>query len=380
MNRMNLKSKVLVVSLVATLCMPMRSAQAVGVNARVGDVTKLKGQRTNKLIGMGLVTGLSGTGDGDDYLPSMRPLAAALRRFANPVASIEELGGSNNCAIVMLEATLPEFGVREGDSVDVQVTAFGSAKSLQGGRLLITPLLYHDFSVQKVFAQASGAIKVLSESDLVTGIIRDGATVEEDVLVRFLATGRELPYGADWIDPNERYITLVLDDAHASWAMVHEIATSINTELALAADVEQIALAVDPKNVVVLVPKTQAVASWIQEVENAVLLVPDAEARVIVDRLSGTIVVSGNAKMSPVIVSQRGLTVTIAQRPDGELVADPTGPNSFVAIDPSRAGEINVGDLLEALKPLNVPIEDRIEILTKVHKLGKLHAELIFEN
>ncbi|GJM24653.1 MAG: flagellar P-ring protein FlgI [Phycisphaerae bacterium] len=380
MNRTNLIKAVLITSLLAALCGTTRSAQAAGVNARVGDVTKLKGQRTNKLIGMGLVTGLSGTGDGDEYLPSMRPLAAALRRFANPVASIEELGGSNNCAIVMLEATLPEFGVREGDTVDVQVTAFGAAKSLQGGRLLITPLLYHDFSVQKVFARASGAIRVLSESDLVTGVIRDGATVEEDVLVRFLATGRELPYGADWIDANERYVTLVLDDAHASWAMVHEIATSINTELALAADVEQIALAVDPKNVIVLVPKTQAVASWIHEVENAVLLVPDAEARVIVDRLSGTIVVSGNAKMSPVIVSQRGLTVTVAQRQDGEVVANPTGPNSFVALDPNRAGDVNVGDLLEALKPLNVPIEDRIEILTKVHKLGKLHAELIFEN
>ena len=380
MTRMNLIKFTLVVALVGTLSGSTRSARAAGVNARVGDVTKLKGQRTNKLIGMGLVTGLSGTGDGDEYLPSMRPLAAALKRFANPVSSIEELGGSNNCAIVMLEAVLPEFGVREGDTVDVQVTAFGAAKSLKGGRLLITPLLYHDFNVQKVFARASGAIKVLSESDLVTGIIRNGATVEEDVLVRFLATGRELPYGADWIDPNEHYITLVLDDAHASWAMVHEIATSINTELALAADVEQVALAVDPKNVIVHVPKTQSVASWIQEVENAVLLVPDAEARVIVDRLSGTIVVSGNAKMSPVIVSQRGLTVTIAPRQNGDAVASTGGPNAFVAIDPNGAGDVNVGDLLEALKPLNVPIEDRIEILTKVHELGKLHAKLIFEN
>lgn len=380
MARTALKKFGIVCTALAMLWSVPAATQAAGVNARVGDVTKLKGQRTNKLIGMGLVTGLSGTGDGDEYLPSMRPLAAALKRFANPVASIDELGGSNNCAIVMLEAVLPEYGVREGDTVDVQVTAFGAAKSLKGGRLLITPLLYHDFSVQKVFARASGKIEVLDDTELVTGIIRDGATVEEDVLVRFLATGRELPYGADWIDPNSRYITLVLDDAHASWAMVHEIATSINTELALAADVEQIALAVDPKNVIVLVPPTQEFASWIQEVENAVLLVPDAEARVIVDRRSGTIVVSGNAKMSPVIISQRGLTVTVTQQPGEpqEITGSPL--QSFVALDPSQAGDVNVGDLLEALKPLNVPIEDRIEILTKVHKLGKLHAELIFEN
>ena len=29
------------------------SSMAIGVRARVGDVTKVKGQRTNKLIGMG---------------------------------------------------------------------------------------------------------------------------------------------------------------------------------------------------------------------------------------------------------------------------------------------------------------------------------------
>jgi len=364
----------------AVLAWTSTGAMAAGVNARVGDVTKLKGQRTNKLIGMGLVTGLSGTGDGDKYLPSMRPLAATLKRFANPVASIDELGGSKNCAIVMLEAVLPEFGVREGEMVDVQVTAFGSAKSLKGGRLLITPLLYNDFSVQKVFARASGPITILSEDEQVTGVIRNGATVDEDVLVRFLATGRELPYGAEWIQPNARYVTLLVSDAHASWAMVHELATAINTELALAADVEQVALAVDPKNVIVLVPPTQAFASWIQEIENTVLLVPEAEARVIIDRRSGTIVVSGNAKISPVIISQRGLTVTVAQPPGEPGTVIPLQSQSFVAVDPSRAADVNVGDLLEALKPLNIPIEDRIEILTKVHKLGKLHAELIFEN
>ena len=32
--------------------------------ARVGDVTRLQGQGTNVLMGMGLVTGLQGTGDG----------------------------------------------------------------------------------------------------------------------------------------------------------------------------------------------------------------------------------------------------------------------------------------------------------------------------
>jgi len=354
-------------------------AQGVGVTARVGDVTKLKGQRTNTLVGMGLVTGLSGTGDGDGYLPSMRPLAAALKQFSNPVTSIDELGGSKNVAIVMIEVTIPEFGAREGDRLDVKVSAFGACKSLEGGRLLITPLLYHDRSVQQVFAFASGALEVRGKDDLTTAVIHNGATVEEDVLLHFTARGRELPFGSTWIQPEARYVTLVVEDAHASWAMVHEIATAVNTELARTADVEQVAEAMDPKNVVVLVPEGQDVASWIREIERTTLLVPDAEARVIVDRRSGTIVVSGDARISPVIVSQKGLTITVAPPAAANAAVAPT-TSAFMAIDPSRAGDTHVGDLLEALKPLNVPIEDRIEILTKIHDLGKLHAELMFEN
>jgi flagellar P-ring protein precursor FlgI len=162
--------------------------------------------------------------------------------------------------------------------------------------------------------------------------------------------------------------------------MAHEIATAINTELTRTADVAQVALAADPKNVIVLVPPTQGVAAWIREVERTVLLMPEAEARVIVDRRSGTIVVSGDARISPVIVSQKGLTVTVAPTPaEGEPGVALSQPQSFVAIDPGRAAEAHVADLLEALKPLNIPVDDRIEIITKIHRLGKLHADLIFE-
>ena len=40
------------------------SQTAASAQLRVGDVAKLKGERTNKLMGFGLVTGLPGTGDG----------------------------------------------------------------------------------------------------------------------------------------------------------------------------------------------------------------------------------------------------------------------------------------------------------------------------
>jgi len=357
-----------------------QAALAQGVTVRVADLTKIKGQRTNTLIGMGLVTGLDGTGDGDDYLPTMRALMSAMGHLANPVTTIDELGGTENVAIVMLEATIPELGAREGDRIDVKVTAIGSAQSLAGGRLLTAPLLYHDRAINDVYAFASGPIRTLGEKQLTSGVIDRGATVERDVLLHFLARASDLPFSSNWVQPDDVYITLVINDNHASWAIAHEIATAINTELSNTADLPQVAQAMDPKNIVVLVPQGQDVAAWIREIERTIVLVPESEARVIVDRTSGTIVVSGDARISPVIVSQRGLTITIAPPLDPEIPPAPLlSQSNFVAIDPNRAANVHVGDLLEALKPLSVPIEDRIEILSKVHRLGKLHAELIFE-
>ncbi len=59
--------------------------------ARIGDVTHLQGRRVNKLVGLGLVTGLPGTGDGGKFAPAIRSLAAFLTEFSNPILSLDEL-------------------------------------------------------------------------------------------------------------------------------------------------------------------------------------------------------------------------------------------------------------------------------------------------
>ncbi len=369
------------IPLLATFALLGVWARAAEVTCRIGDVTHLKGQRINRLIGMGLVAGLNGTGDGDEYAPTMRALAEGLKHLAVPIASLDELQDTRNVALVLVEVTLPENGVREGDRVDVQVSAFGAAKSLAGGRLLPTPLVHHDMSVGTVFAFAGGPVKVIDPAAPTRGSVAGGAVMEEDVLLGYIARGRELPYTSDWIQPSSRYITFVLNDEHATWALAHEIAATIDSELSLAADVDHVALAVDPKNVLVFVPEEQTPASWIRDIETLLLLVPENEARVVINRHTGTIVVSGNVSISPVVVSQKGLTVTIL--PAGtESAADEVvaGPQTFVGIDPSRAGGSTVNDLLAALNRLNVNVEDRIAILTEIHRLGKLHARLLYED
>jgi len=51
---------------------------------KIADITRISGQRSNVLTGLGLVYGLKGTGDGGDFLPAIKPLAAMLSKFADP--------------------------------------------------------------------------------------------------------------------------------------------------------------------------------------------------------------------------------------------------------------------------------------------------------
>ncbi len=349
------------------------------VPIRVADVTKLKGYGVNHLIGTGLVVGLGGTGDGDAYEVTMRSLAKALGSLAAPVNGLEELKDTSNVALVMLDAVIPEHGVREGDRIDVHVSAFGSAESLAGGRLLVTPLVYRDLTIPNVFAYASGAVHLPDPTVSTVGVVEGGAVINEDVLVGFTATGSELPFSNDWIRSEGVYLTYVLEDSHAGWGLAVAIAEAINAELSLAADVERVAVAADPKNVIVWVPPFQRadIASWIRDIEELSTLMPVTEARVTIDRSTGTIVVSGDAQISPVIVSHKGLTITV--RVPAPAADEPRiESREFIALDTGERANAGLSDLLQALNQLKVPVEDRIAILTEIQRAGKLHAKLVF--
>lgn len=377
---MNAKTIIFTV-LFTVVATELASAQAP--IARVGDVTRLQGEGTNALIGYGLVTGLDGTGDGAKFLPTMQALAEMMQRFGAQIETIEDVNGSKNTAIVMIEAIIPSHGAREGDMLDVSVTAL-AAKSLAGGRLMPTPLVYHDRTVEKLFAFAQGRV-IVTDVTPNSGTIRDGARMEEDVFLTVVASGSQLRSNgmtSPWIKPGQKYITLVLEDAHAGWSMAAAIAQAVDKELSISADVDRVALAVDSKSVVVLLPKHQAgdPASWIRDVQSTPLLMESNEARVVVNRQTGTIVVTGDTRISPVVISQQGFTVTIAAPQDDGTVPVPAFEQvDFVALDSQRNRSGNVQDLLEALNRLKVPFADRVSILEEIHRAGKLHARLLYE-
>src|SRR5438270_7356315 len=103
---------------IAACCLLAIASSARAV--RIADITRLGGQRTNKLTGLGLVYGLKGTGDGGDYAPAIKPLAAMLTKFGDPTA-IADLSKTQNVAIVQVTATVPGNGARNGDHLDCYI-------------------------------------------------------------------------------------------------------------------------------------------------------------------------------------------------------------------------------------------------------------------
>lgn len=351
--------------------------------ARVGDFTRLQGQGTNVLMGYGLVTGLDGSGDGGKFVPTMQAVASTMRRFGANVESLADVASAKNTAIVMIEAVIPDHGAREGDTLDIRVTAF-AAKSLDGGQLIPTPLIYHDRTVDGLFAYAQGRIALDGQNET-TGVIRSGARMERDVFMNVISTGvmlRSAGILSPWIMPDQTYITLVLDETHAGWSMAAAVAQAVDKELGISVDVDRVALAIDSKNIVVLLPEHQRgdPASWIRDVERTPILMESNEARVTINRASRTIVITGDTRLSPVVVSQQGLTVTVFNPlPDGTIPRPRVEQQDFVALDVEKIRSPNVRDLLEALNHLKVPFQDRISILEEIHRAGKLHAKMMYE-
>ncbi len=356
--------------------------------AKIGDVTHLKGRRTNKLIGHGLVVGLKGTGDGDKYAPAIRPLVQVLEQFANPVVFKDDLKNTKNVAIVMVEAILPENGVREGDRVDVHLSAIGGCKALTGGRLLIVPLLQGaDKNDTTIYAMASGPLETSAEHPT-TAVVKEGATLEVSVLHNYLAQGSDLEHHSPLIQPDQHYITLVLNDVHAEWSMANTIAQIINQEVGQPSDrnsegapQKEVAFALDPKNVVVRVPPAEVrnPAGFIAWIERLDLLMPPTEARVLVSRKEGTIVVTGDVEIAPVVITHNGLVIsTWSPEPPKPTTTNPIATEqTWIPIDTQHRGGTKLTELVDALNKLKVPAKDRIAIIEKLYRSGKIMARWI---
>lgn len=342
---------------------------------RIKDIAKWSGIRENQLVGYGLVVGLNGTGDKDGtYL--YQPIANMLSRMGITVNVRDLKGKVKNVAAVMVTAKLPT-NVKAGTKIDVQVSSIGDAKSLQGGTLLLTPLIGPDGEVYALaqgpvsiggFIAAGRAAQAIKNHQNV-GFIPEGAIVERTVSVN-LNTKDELQLHLHFPD-----ITTAKN-----------IAEKINETFKAA-----IAKALDPTTVTIIVPPTYRgnVLDFMAEVEKLEVST-DLPARVVINERTGTVVIGSHVRITPTALAHGGLIVTIRETP--EVVQPPplaprgaiteTVPRTELKVEEKKASLVElqgstVGDLVKALNALGVTPKDLISILQALKTSGALKAELI---
>src|SRR5689334_18018239 len=210
--------------------------------SRIKDLANIEGVRQNQLIGYGLVVGLNGTGDTLNNIPfTKQSLQAMLERMGVNIRGATIRTG--NVAAVMVTGNLPAFGT-QGTRMDVTVSALGDAKNLQGGTLLVTPLLGADGNVYAV-AQGSLAISGFQAEGEAAKIVRGVPTVGR--IANGAIIEREIEFALNRL-PNVR-----LALRNADFTTAKRIAAAVNDYLGV-----KTAEPLDPSTVQITIPQQYA--------------------------------------------------------------------------------------------------------------------------
>lgn len=357
-----------------------------GFGVRIKDIALVEGARPNQLHGLGLVTGLNRTGDNSDTsIASLMTMGVLRSGGLIPTGDLDSL--SINNASVMVYAEIPPFA-KPGTKLDVQVTAIGGAKALQGGYLAQTPLKGAD---GQVYAVAQGSLttgtyqfggrgaRASKGLSATVALVPQGAIVEEEIPVTLL---------------RNQYLYLSLKNPDFTTAS--RMSEAINAIPLFKGNIpNQPAAAIDAATVRVEVPENYqreaALVNLITQIEG-MYVKPDTAAKIVVNERTGTIVIGEHVRISTVVVAHGGLNVTISESPEavqpspfsetGETaVVDRTNVQAEEETSKTRLlkGGVPVAELANALNTLGASSRDIIAILEAIKAKGALHAELIVQ-
>ena len=372
---------ILIIATLVLMSLPVR-AQDMGMSSiqvlprraelDIREMVDFANATTAELMGVGLVTGLAGTGDPIENSATAEPLMAALRSQGVPVADPTQLVDSRGTALVWIRAEIPNTGGRIGDTFNITVTAANGAESLMGGELMVSPLRGH-LPGDSVVAFASGSIVVEDATTPRRGTIRGGVELIEDIVTYTVDTVFELK----------------VKTQYAGFAATELVASTLNEAYYNTDEpgLPPIARALDDRIVRVTVPEADrgALAAFMKFILSRRVRDPELlnlPARVIVNRKTGAIVATADVDISPVGVTHEALQFTVTQP---AVLATPQAPITTqerwadVASTASPTEMAKLTDLLAALRALDVPVRDQIDLLAMMHRTGALHAEFIEE-
>lgn len=337
---------------------------------RIKDITHVKGIRENQVVGYGLVVGLQNTGDNSRHTQmTSQQMLLSLGTVIDQSNYIQK----GTSAAVIVTATIPPFA-KEGDKLDVTVSAMADAKSLSGGVLVQTQLRAPNGEIVAV-AQgpvSTGGIRAAaggasaSKGVTTTGRVPNGAIVERDILSTI---------------GDETTLTLLLDKA--DYTMASRISKTISTRIAPAK-------ALDGGAVEIQIPARYRDdrVTFLSLIENQIVGAVSEKAKVIVNERTGTVVVGGNTKLMPAAIAHGGITINIQVQNEviqpnpmanGETALQ---QNAQIQITEKQASLIeleansNLSELVSALNVIGVSPMDLIAILQALASAGSLQAEI----
>ena len=351
---------------------------AAAAHTTIKSICRLKGQEENTLQGIGIVVGLKGTGDGGNFLPTLRSLEKIMKVMGDPTA-LKEIKDAKNVALVMVTATIPAAGARQGDKIDCVVSSVGSCKSLAGGRLFLTAMIGPDprNPNPRVYAMSEGPLTIEDPTTPTTGRVFQGCRLEEEFMNLYAKDNK---------------ITLVLDKYHADFQVARDVANLINSHLSSSGRITSdansvivdkldakanIAKAINQVNVEVTIPPPYLndPVDFVSLVLELPMLEPKSAPRVVINERSGSIVISGDVEIGAVAVTHKSIVIETSETPSAKRFvgldqADPT---------PQNPANPKLKALVEALNALHVATPDIIDIIKGLDKNGKLYAQLVIE-
>jgi len=342
---------------------------------RLKDLSSLQGVRGNQLIGYGLVVGLDGSGDQVRQTPftqqSLTNMLSQLGITLPPNSNMQ----LKNVAAVMVTATLPAFA-RPGQTLDINVSSMGNAKSLRGGTLLMTPLKGAD---SQVYAIAQGNILVggagasaggssVQINQLNGGRITAGAIVERSVPTRFASDG-----------------LMYLEMNTTDFGTTQNAVAALNRQFG-----NGTAQAMDGRVIQLRGPyEPSAQAAFLSQVENLQVTRAAAAAKVIINARTGSVVMNRTVMIEEAAVAHGNLSVIINRTNEVSQPNTPFGggqtvvvPNTQIEIRQDNGSlqrvntSANLADVVKALNALGATPQDLLSILQAMQTAGALRAEL----
>ncbi|MEX1663293.1 flagellar basal body P-ring protein FlgI [uncultured Thioclava sp.] len=340
----------------------------------VGQLVTLAGAPSNQLVGYGLVVGLPGTGDQTTQIPYTQQAITNMLSHEGITLPKTAFMQPDDVASVMVTAQIPPYS-EPGSDLNVTVAALGNAKSLAGGVLLPTPL---KGSNDHIYAQAQGALLVSgfaaakSGSSVRSNTPTVGRIPNGAVMSRAIATSTWSPHGS---------ARLLLKTP--SYENADRIATAINKQLG-----GNTAQATSPGVVEVTLRGKISHVSFIARVLGVQVTPQAPPPVVIVDAQSGTIVMGGNVKLLPAIVSHGNLTVSVqatnaVSQPNPLSQGQTAGVNNASISANQSQGKVvalpaatTLDQIAAALNKIGATPTDLIAIVQALKDAGALQAEV----